>query len=302
MAEAIMFRAQDLDAIDSKLYAPKEAELLARKLFNIKTDIDPGAETYSYDVITRSGAARILAPGADDIPLVEADLDRHTVDIYSIAVGFKIGIQEMRAAQMAGRDIDTTKAGIARRAIAEKENQLAFKGDDDYNISGVLNTTGIQTYAVPENGVDDTGAATSDWNYKTGLQIVADIRNARAKVNKLPGHTADTLVLPTDEYELLQVPVNEYDTRTIMEYIGAMGWFTTIEKTDDLVGAGAEGSNCFLVFDSSPEVAELLVPMDLTRHEEEYAFPNIRVPVEERTGGVIIRYPMAFCRGDGING
>ena len=295
--KAITFRIQDLEAIDSTLYAPKEEELLARTLFNVKTDVDPGAEQYSYDVIKRSGAAKILAPGADDIPLVEVDMERNTLKIYSIATGFKVSIQEMRQVRLtAGMSIDTTKAGVARRVVAEKENKLAFVGDSNYNISGLLNTTGIQSDLVDNTGTGDT----TEWVNKTGLQIIADIRQARAKVDKLPGHTADTLVLPSEHYEMLQIPVSEYDTRPIMDYLMNVGWFSTIEKSDDLVGAGTGDSDSFVVMDTNPEVVELLVPMDITRHEEEYAFPNMKVPVEERTGGLIIRYPMAICRADGI--
>jgi len=295
--KAIMFRESDLEAIDGILYEPKEEELLLRTLFSVKTDIDPGAEKYSYDVIKRSGVAKIIGPQSNDIPLVEADMDRNTVDIYSIATGFKVGIQEMRAAQFAKRSIDATKASIARKAIAQKENSLGWIGDDDYSIEGILKTTGIQTFTVPASGTGDT----TPWANKTGLQIIADIRAARAKVNKLPGHSVDTLILPSDYYEMLQNPVSDYDTRPLVQYLTSVGWFTRIEKSDDLVGQGDGGSDCFMVMDTSPEVAELLVPMDITRHEQEYAFPFMKVPIEERTGGMIIRYPQAFCRADGIS-
>ena len=293
--EDVMFRPEDLDSIDSTLYEPKEEELVVRNLINVKTDVDPGAESYSYDVITRRGAAKIIAPGADDVPLVETDLQRHTVQIYSIASAFKIYLQELRAAQKAGRNLDTTKADVARKTIAEKENKLAWVGDDKHNISGLTNATGIQTFTVEEGDEEET-----EWEDKTGTEIIKDLRQARAKVNKLPGHNADTLVLPPEKAEKLEEPVSEYDTRPIREYLESVGWFDNIEVTTDLEGRGDGDSDCFLVFDSSPEVMELLVPMDITRHDEEYKFPYFKVPVEERTGGVIIRYPMAICRADGI--
>ncbi|PJH69240.1 major capsid protein, partial [Salmonella enterica subsp. enterica serovar Typhimurium] len=72
-----------------------------------------------------------------------------------------------------------------------------------------------------------------------------------------------------------------------------------VEFTSDLEGQGEGGENCFLVFDSSPDVVELLIPMDIRRHTQEYKFPNYKIPLEERTGGIIIRYPMAIVRGDG---
>lgn len=288
---------QDLNAIDARIYEPHESELKARKIFAIKSDIPAGAETYSYDVLTRSGAAKILAPGATDVPLVDADLKRHTVNIYSIAAAFNISVQEVRQAKMSGRPIDVTKADTVRKAIAEKENQIAFSGDKDYNIKGLTDATGVQVFAVPLN---KAGTSTK-WKDKTGEEIISDIIDAKAKVDKLPGHEADTLLLTTDAKLQLQKKVfNEFTKQTALQYLQSEGMFKRIETIEDLAGKGLNGTDCFVVLDSSPSVVELGIPMDITRHPQEYAFPNTKVPFEERTTGLIIRYPMAICRADGI--
>ena len=287
---------QDLNAIDKRIYEPHESELKARKVFAVKSDIPAGAETYSYDVLTRSGVAKILAPGASDVPLVDADLKRHTVNIYSIAA-FNISVQEVRQAQMSGRPIEVTKADTVRKAIAQKENQIAFNGDKDYNIKGITNATGVQVYAVPQN---EAGTST-EWKDKTGEEIVNDIIDAKGKVDKLPGHEADTLLLTTDAKLLLQKKVfNNFTKQTAIQYLQAEGFFKTIETVEDLEGKGLNDSNCFIVLDSSPSVVELGISMDITRHPQEYKFPNTKVPFEERLAGLIIRYPMAICRADGI--
>lgn len=288
---------QDLNAIDKRIYEPHENELKARKVFAVKSDIPAGAETYSYDVITRSGAAKILAPGASDVPLVDADLERHTVDIYSIAAAFNISVQEVRQAQMSGRPIEVTKADTVRKAIAQKENQIAFSGEEAYKIKGLTDAAGVQVYAVPQN----EGGTSTKWKDKTGEEIINDIIDAKGKVDKLPGHEADTLLLTTDAKLLLQKKVfNDFTKQTAIQYLQAEGFFKTIETVEDLAGKGLADSDCFVVLDSSPSVVELGISMDITRHPQEYAFPNTKVPFEERLAGLIIRYPMAICRADGI--
>lgn len=291
-----MIRPIDLEAIDSRLYEAHKEELKARSIFNVKTDVPAGAETYSYDVITRSGAAKILAAGADDIPLVDTDMERHTEKIYSIAAAFRMSIQEIRQAQLAGRPIEPTKADTARKAIAEKENRLVWIGDEKHGIRGVTNATGIQTMSVANNAA---GTSTL-WTDKTGKEIVADIRKARSAINRLPGHTANTLVVTPDAMEELEKEYNEYTNQTVLQYLRSQNWFSRIESTSDLEGQGTAGADCFLVFDNSPSVVEMLVTMDIFRHPEEYKFPNYKIPLEERTGGAIVRYPMAIMRGDGI--
>ncbi len=291
-----LIRPQDLNAIDKRVYEPHASELKARSIFNVKTDIPAGAKTYSYDVLTRSGAAKILAPGATDVPLVDVDLTEETVKIYSIAAAFNISVQEVREAQMAGRPIDVTKADTVRKAIAEKENQVTFSGDKTHGIKGLTDAVGIQVYATPQN---EAGTSTK-WKDKTGKEIVADIRKAKNMVNKLNGHEADTLLLKPDSNEELEKTFNEYTQQSVLEYIKSQNWFKRIETVNDLAKKGLAGSECFVVLDSSPDVVELGIPLDITRHPQEYAFPNTKVPFEERTTGLIIRYPMAICRADGI--
>lgn len=295
MSEQGIFRPEDLESIDSVLYEPKYEELTARQVLNVKSDVDAGAETYSYNVMTRSGVAKILANGADDVPLVDLDMRRVYQRIYSIVTGFTYTIQEQRQALMTNTNVDTAKAAVARRAVAEKENRLAWVGDSSYNIQGLSNAEGIQAEPVEEGAQNST-----EWASKTGEEIVADVRVIRSRVNALPGHTADTLALPPDQYEMLEKPYNEYHPRTIMDYLRSQNWFERIVRAPELEGAGEDGTDSLLVMDSSSEVVELLVPMDIMRHDPEWKFPRWKFAVEERCGGVIIRYPMAIARGDGI--
>jgi hypothetical protein len=290
--------ARDLEAIDRILYeAPKE-ELVARSLFNVKTDVHPGAETYGYNMLTRSGAAKIIANGADDLPLVDVDMTREFVRIYTIAAGFRFSIQELRQAQMTGQTVDATKAETARRAIAEKENSLAFSGDPKFNIVGLANATGIQVANAEANGASNS----TNWKSKTPAQIEEEIRVTRAKITVLPGYGGATLALalPPEQFELLDKRYSDFDSRTLKEVIRAHGWFADIVRVPDLAKSGTGGTASMLIMDTSRTTAELLIPMDITRLEQEWKYPNWTVPNEERCGGMIIRAPFAIARLDGI--
>ncbi|MEK4883472.1 encapsulin [Bacillus sp. FSL W8-0223] len=289
--------ALDLQQIDSTLYEPKAEELTARTVFPLKTDIHPGAETYGYNVMTRSGAAKIVANGADDIPLVDTDIKRETAKIYSIMAAFHYTQQELRANQLAGTSVDTTKAATVRRAIAEKENKIAWIGDSDYGLVGVVNAPGIQTVAV-----DQGSKGSTKWKDKDGNEILEDIRKTRAKITILPGYGSASLVLavPPAQFEELNRRYSDYDARSIMKVVEDNQWFTKIVRVPDLVGVGTNGSDSMLIFNNDPETIQLVLPMDLTRYPEEYKFPRVKVPCEERCGGVIIRFPYAVVRGDGI--
>ncbi|WP_239256680.1 DUF2184 domain-containing protein [Listeria ilorinensis] len=289
---------RDLEAIDNVLYEPKAEELTARSVFNVKTDIPAGAETYGYDVLTRSGAAKIIANGADDLPLVDVDVKRYFAQIYTIALGFRYSLQDIRQSQMTNQPVDATKAATVRRGIAEKENKLAWIGDPKYNIQGVATATGIQVEAVGNNAA---GTSTK-WSDKSSEEIVEELRKLRKRITVLPGYgdAALVLALPPDQYEELNRRYSDYDARTIMKVIQDNNWFSAIKRVADLKGAGIAGADSLLIFHSERETAELLLPMDITRLQEEWKYPNWKVPCEERFGGAVVRAPHAILRGDGI--
>ncbi|MGG3677495.1 encapsulin [Heyndrickxia faecalis] len=296
--DKVALRAIDLEAIDNTLYEPKYEELTARQCFDVKNDVPAGAETYAYNVLTRSGVAKIIANAADDLPLVDVDLKREFIRIYTIAVGFTYTTQELRAAQLAGMPVDAMKAGVARRAAAEKENKIAWIGDTKYNIKGIVNTTGIQVENVAQGAKSST-----KWKDKTSAEIVEDIRLLRKKVTVLPGHANSAnlcLCVPADQFEELNRRYSDYDARTIMEVIKSYQWFNMIHRVPDLKGVGTAGTDAMLVMDCSPEVMQLIIPMDLTRLDPEWKYPKWTIPAEERIAGVVTRYPMGVARGDGI--
>ena len=283
--------ARDLQAIDKVIYeAPKE-ELIARSIFNVKTDIHPGAESYGYNVMTRSGAAKIIANGADDLPLVDTDMKRFQQPIFTIAAGVRFSVQEIRQAQLTGQSVDATKSETARRAIAEKENSFIFSGDVKVGVKGVVNGEGIQVMNAPKK-----------WKDATSEEIVEQVRQARAKITTIPGFRTASLklIVSSEQYEQLDRRYGEYDARTILKVIQERGWFSSIEAVYDLDGAGTSGSDCFIIMDTRPSTCEILLPMDITRFEQEWAYPNWKVPFEERCGGALIRTPYAIIRVDGI--
>ncbi len=296
MADVV--RSSDLKALDTELYQANEAELKARTLFNVLTNIPAGAKTYAYNVMSRAGAAKIFANGANDVPYVGVFMREYTQKIYSIVSGYEISVFDIRESEMTNQPLDTARAAVARRAVSEEENRIVFEGDLDYNIKGLTNATGIQVTAVPAGA----GGGTR-WSSKTGMEILADIRNVRAKVTVLKGHdiTANlVLAMPAAQYEELQKPYHATSEKTVLEVLQSKNWFGRIVVIPELAGKGTAGSDCLVVFDRSRTVVELGLPMDLTRHEPEYQFPYYKYPVEERTTGLIIRFPMAISRGDGI--
>lgn len=293
-----MLLERDLEAIDETLYEPVEEELIVRTFLSVYDNIPEHAETYSFDQYTRQGSAVRTPTGADNVPFVDNDKTRTDQKVISIENGFKVEKQELRAARANGVAVDTDKAETARRIISENENELIFLGDADLGIEGIVNASGINTYDVPQDS-DSDGTA---WEYKTGQEIITDIREARAKVNVNDGYNADTLILPPAQYQKLDEPYNDYNSETIMTYLQEQGWFDRILEISYLEEADPGGANDVgLVLDTTPAYMQLGLALDMERGEP-YRLPNgaYQVRLEERTCGLILRRPAAVCRFDQI--
>lgn len=291
-----MLLERDLEAIDGTLYEPKEEELIGRTFLDIYDDIPEHSETYSYDQYNRQGEAKRSTTGANDVPYVDNDKTRQDQKVISIETGFKIEKQELRAARANGRTVDTEKAETGRRVISENENDLIFIGDSPLGVPGLVGATGINTYDTPTDSDTDG----TEWEYKTGEEIIADIREARARVNVYDGYEADTLILPGDQYQELEKPYNTYNAQTLMAYLEDQGWFNQILEISYLKEADPDGANdSGLVLDTTPNNMQLGLSVDMERTDP-YRRENgdYSVRLEERTCGVILRRPLAVCRFD----
>ncbi len=291
-----VLEARDLTAIDKVIYSAPDTELPARKLLNVKSDVPAGAATYEYKTLTKAGSAKVIADGDSKLPLVDADLKDFSQKIVTFAAGIQYSEQELREAQMTGLQVDATKAAVARRAIFELENKIAFTGDKKHGIPGFANADNIQVTTSSKGGT------AAKFENMDPADIVEEFRAAKSLITSIAGYrnTELSVAISSDQYEILQRRYSDYDARTTLQVIKESGWFTNILPVFDLKGVGTDGTDSMLIFDPSPTVAQLIIPMDITRVQQEFQWPNIRVPFEERCGGVVVRTPYAIVRVDGI--
>jgi hypothetical protein len=289
---------RDLESIEATVYEVHEDELVARQAVSLKTDDGEGAETVGYDKISKRGAAKIMNSDSEDVPLVDADIVRATQGVKSIKAGFKVTPQDIRGARQANKPIETTKAGAARRAIAESENSLFYIGETKVKAEGLVNATGITVTTAATTGTE--GATT--WDKKDSNAIIEDIRIAKFEhVDVNPGLIADTLELPPLQFGKLSKKIGQGEG-TIMQYLKEQNWFPAgIRSNSTLKGAGAGSTDVMLTYDSRKENVQLSVPMDIMVHPAVVDKNNAQqVNLEERCAGALIRYPAAVCVTQGI--
>lgn len=297
---ALFYRA--LNFVMGRVYEIRYPNLKARQLIPVNTSIPAGAETVTYDQYDVVGMAKIVANYADDIPRVDLKGQEFVGRIRSAADAYGYSLQEVRAAALQGLPLATRKADVAKRALLQLENKIAFKGDASHGLQGMINAPNISSVTLPADG---TGSATT-FASKTPSQILRDLNAAPNFIvtSTFEVETADTLLLPLAQYlYIASTPFSTvgYDGTTILQmFLRNSTYIKTVESLPELKGAGAGATDRMIAYRKDPIALELLIPQDFEQLEVDQRNLEFVVPCHMRVAGVAVYLPLSVCYADGI--
>lgn len=148
------------------------------ELIPTMTDLIPGTRELVQDEVLEFGEAALMAPDADDIPLVEINATENVYRVVMPVTGYSVSFQEELATNVARgnglqfnpRDV---KLGAATRVLEERCAKVAAVGSIPHGFTGLLNNPSI----TPVNASFDpfststTADDIADWI----LSLIGDI-------------------------------------------------------------------------------------------------------------------------------
>lgn len=300
-ADQSIFFARELEHIKSKTYDKKYAQLKARTLFPVSYDAGAGAETITYEQYDMVGIAKIISSYADDLPRADIKGKQFTSLVKSLGSSFGYSLQEIRAAQFAGKSLSERKSMAAKRAIMTREDQLAFTGDAAAGIQGFLNNPNIPLVVLPADGA---GASTT-FASKTPDKVLRDINTVVNSIVELTKEVEipDTLLFETKIYNYLKnTPWSSAnDGKSILTlFLENNEYIKNVFSVPRLKGAGAGGTERMVAYRRDPEALTMEVPQDFEMLEEQQKGLEWVTPCHSRFGGVIVYYPLSVAFADGI--
>lgn len=298
-ANESVFFARQLEYVKAQTYDIKKVALSALSLMPVDTSIPEGATTHTYRQYDTVGMAKIIANYAKDLPRADVTGKEFTFPIRSIGNAYGYNVQEIRSAQFAGINLTTRKASAAQRAHNEKINQLAFFGDADNNLPGLVSNANIPEVTLAADG---TGASKA-FSTKTSDKIVRDINSLINKViTQSKGvHRVNEVWLPVEQYALIATTQNSTasDT-TILAFLQQVHPGVTFRSVVELDGAGAGGADRMYALENSMDNWQLNIPMMFRQYPPTQRGLEFEIPCESRFAGVTVEYPLAMSFADGI--
>lgn len=295
---ASAFFARELSYVRSRVLEVQKAPLNAFAVFPVQTDVPAGAATAEQKVYDALGVAKIISNYADDLP--RADVIGQTVSskVYTVGNSYGYNVVEVENANFAGVNLDVYRARAARRAIDQRINTLAWKGDTAHGIVGFLNNANMTTVALPADG---TGSSTKIKD-KTPTQIIRDIN---ALINAVETATAgvevpDTVLLATAAYDhIAGTPRSDYSDLTILGFLRESHPGMRFMKVSELTGAGADNKDLMIAGRFDPDLIRLEIPERFRQLPVEKRNLEYVVDCISRVIGVTVTVPLAFAKSVG---
>ena len=301
--DASVFFARELDYVKAKSYDVVYPEFTAINTLPISSEADAGAETVTYYTYDKQGVAKIIDNYSTDLPRADVIGKPNTANVQSVGASYGYSAQEMRASRMAGKSLDTRKAEAAHYQVDNAINKIAFKGDANYGLVGLLTTgNGISRYTIP-SGV----GGSKYWASKTAAEILKDINGMAAYVARITKNVErpDTLMIPSDVYMDIATRQVDHINATVLSFVLEHAPYIkniipAAELNADSVDTNPfasltanSGRGCAFLFKNSPEKLTLENPMPFYQYPIQVRNLETIVPVEARTAGVIIYYPLS---------
>ncbi len=300
--DASIFFARELDYIKSKSYDKIYPEFTALNNFPITHEVPEGAETMTYYSYEKTGMAAIISNYATDLPRADVKGSPTTAYVKSIGDSYGYSIQEMRASRMAGKSLDTRKAEAARYAIDRKTNEIAFAGDKEHKLMGMLsddNNIPLFTLATVD--------AKTSWKDKSAAEILADINGMFAYQSRITQDVerADTLALPPAVYidiSTRQIPNTGYTVKRFLlenaPYLKNI--ITAPELSAENKATNPYGIDVAMLYTNSADKFSLEIPMAFYQYPLQNRNLEVIVPCEERVAGIVLYYPLSALLAVGV--
>lgn len=307
------FDANEVAFLELELEAMRQRELeieypLNKAMQFCPVRVEPaGAESFAYAELDFRGAAKWLAKGADDVNLVDIELAKRTSPLHRFGVGFEYSFDDLKAAQMAGRPIDSKRRNAARRVMENTMDEIAAGTDADaadLGLKGLANHPNVTVVTAAANG----DASATAWNAtgKTGLEVLADMNELvrKMKVDTKGLHSPNLILLPIARYEhirLTPLDSNGYNSDSILSAFSKQNPGVRVADWDSLALMDEAGTGPRAVaLEMSPDNYEFVVADPISEDEPERRGRKYIVRMTAKVGGVVVYRPKAMLYMDGI--
>lgn len=298
-ADEGIFFLRELEYIQVKIYEAEYPAIKHRTLIPVSEEADPATEVITYRQLDKVGHAKVISSYATDLPRIDVYGSEFSAQVKSIADAYGYSIQEIRAARKTARPLDSLKGKAAKEAALREEARIAWFGDKQHNLVGMLNNPNIPDVPFP-------GSA------QTFSDQGVDANRMLAYLNSLANHPAeltngveraDTLLMSLKIFNLISTTkINDASNYTVLKffletnpYIKMVDWVPELSGTGTVDTTSNKTGDVMIAYERNPDKIVLNIPLDFLQYPPQPKGLEFVVPCESRFGGVTVRRPFSVA-------
>jgi len=304
--QALGFLVSQTASIEAEVYKTKYPDYDYAALIPVDSSANEWAKVITFFSMDMVGAAQWQSGAAFDVPFADVERSKFDHSIFMAGIGYQYNLEEINTARLVpGTNLTTDKADAARQAYAQFMYGVAFTGNTEKGMKGLLNYTGVTATDAPSEGDINGGTNSPYWTHKTSAQIISDFNSVLSGIytGSNTVEMADTVLLPDSALLMLgSTPLNDTSDTTILDFIQSKNIYTlttgqrlTIRGQRALATLGSAGTGRMVAYKRDPRVVKLHLPMPHRFLPVWQNGPmNFVIPGIFRTGGVEVRRPGAI--------
>ena len=305
-SEAMTF-ARELLKVRARMFEVQFPELKALSLIPPNTDVDDTDEAYTYQTVTETGRAELMADYSNTAPLADVHADEATPQkIKPIVNAYRYTFMEGRRSAKLGKELPMRRARAARKAIAQEVDRVFAYGDTTktgVTLYGLLNLSGTETYTTPNGagGVKTWGGT----NGKTPDEIITDLTAPLRQVivNSNGIEECDTWILPLSSYEYIRdTRMGQNSDVSILQHF--QGKRPTVQVIPWYRAEAAPASEWTgkraMAYKRDPDKLDRLLPVEFEQLTPDVTALMTTTVCHARIGGINNYLPKSIIYMDGI--
>jgi hypothetical protein len=293
------FVARQLEHMRPGLFEVKYPALKGLNWVPANYSVDPGAESYTIQIMDKTGDVQITRDFGTHAPMVNVSITERSVGFFSLTNGYTYSFQEARAAMMARQPLQARKAMACREAMARKMDEIALLGETTMGLTGLFTQSGTTVYSTPQGAGLDT-----EFSSKSSDEILLDLNGAMSQValDTLEAHIPDTMILPLSSRDLISTRrVGDGTDRSVMQFFLANSAYpVTIEQSVKLETNSNWTGKRGVVYKKDPNVLEMIISQQFEQFAPEVKGFVVETLCHARTAGVACYFPKAIAYFDEI--
>lgn len=289
--DGFAFFLSQLSHVETEIYAVPYAEITFERHIPLMTGVPEHAQSFvyrSYDAVTMG---KFLGASAKDLPTVQLSANKTTVPIQYGGNSFEYALHELVTAAATNQNLDATLAQEANRGALEHLQSVAYFGDAEHDMYGLLNNP----------NVTKTSAA-KDFDAMSGQELYQLLYSNMYHISKVSKqrHIANKILVPPSLWERLNdVFMSSISEVTVLEMMRKKHPEVQIEllyqlEASELAANGVQNGNKdrILIYEQNSRNVVRVNNIPWRMREPQRVGLSISVPCEYKGSGTEYRLPL----------